>query len=626
MVSTLRERSAAGGHCQWFLGGGDRSFVCLEHRPELLDQCVHPIRGETGAHLVDPRPLRELDLGRCGRLERRDDLFVVEVAVGPGAEAVRLLRGHPERRRNDSGPLDEMGPQRLGTEILRQRLGLLGLEGVLGGRRADRFLDARVHCESPVASRVRREDLGEGQLREGVGLAELAEEAVCCALGIGPGQPAVHLEQDHQVLPEQLRFQHQVGVADLQHRPGDGRLVGGARVLAVGVALVVPATRSSDERHDRDHRHSTDEAWDPTAGREVSSHPSHPRACVRMRSRHSLRRPRASDVLGIWDDVGMRVNDWLVELLSSEPQVRREELSELRDAIDAEATSLLDASGVPVDDGPVVVSKSRLAQLDRCERSTVASWEATTPPEPPSVSALAGRALDHFVAQVLVGGRLRESSHDLRAALVAHGDHEALGRIDEWEGGDDGVEFDRCIDGLAAAVLDAWTGVDPSWAPRTQVPAVTALAGGRLRVSGVVDVELGGPHTTRPGVVVEVKSGAAAASHRHETYLYGLLVALRDGTAPAVVAQWYPGTAPAGVAVTIGVLEAAAERLLAGVRQWSRLLAGAPPSASPGVWCGWCRVQEDCDVAPVADGGKAVAVGDGDEAEYTPEVEGEQPW
>lgn len=335
----------------------------------------------------------------------------------------------------------------------------------------------------------------------------------------------------------------------------------------------------------------------------------------------------------VWDDGAVQVNDWLVSVATPDQRVHPDELGALRSALDADAATVFGAAAPPVAGELVTLSKSRLAQLDRCERSAVASATVVAPSDPPSPAALAGRALDHFVAQVLVGGRLGESAHDLRAALVAHGDHEALARLAEWEGNAEGAEFDRRVDGLAAAVFDSWRGVDPSWAPRTQTSVALVLAGGRLRVSGVVDVELGGDHTIRPGVVVEVKSGRAVEGHRHETYLYALLVALRDGAAPAAVASWYPGGAPAGTPVTIGMLEAAAERLLAGVRQWVGLLGGEDPTASPGPWCAWCPVRADCDVALVPDDGTSVVpAGDAAEAEcapeveYTPEVEGEERW
>ena len=155
---------------------------------------------------------------------------------------------------------------------------------------------------------------------------------------------------------------------------------------------------------------------------------------------------------------------------------------------------------------------------------------------------------------------------------------------------------------LAGAVADAWTGIDPRWAPQVQSRASVVLADGAVICSGVVDVELGGRGTGRPGVVVEVKSGTAAAAHVHEIYLYALLVALRDGTSPAVVARWYPGADPSGPKVTMGVLEAAAARLVAGLGTWTALLLGDPAQERAGGWCSWCPDEPVCTSAPARSG------------------------
>ena len=119
--------------------------------------------------------------------------------------------------------------------------------------------------------------------------------------------------------------------------------------------------------------------------------------------------------------------------------------------------------------------------------------------------------------------------------------------------------------------------------------------------SSVVDVELGGPTTELPSVVVEVKSGRPVASHQSEAYLYGLLVALRDRVAPVEVARWYPGSDVAAVPVSSGLLESAAARLQDGIRRWAQLVDGRPPEETPGVWCRWCPDAEDCpSVDPTA--------------------------
>lgn len=318
----------------------------------------------------------------------------------------------------------------------------------------------------------------------------------------------------------------------------------------------------------------------------------------------------------------MRVSDWLSGLDVPGPPVCPDEVDDLRRALDVEAARLLDAAGVAADADPVQMSKSRLAHLDRCERSAAAP-STLRPTEPVSPAMLAGRALDHFVAQVLVSDRVLEPMRDLRAAFVAHGDDESLACLDEWDGSDEGTAFALRLERLGAVAAEQWSGIDRIWAARSQVPVAAVFADGRLRVSGSVDVELGGPHSLRPGVVVEVKSGRPSSHHRHEAYLYGLQVALRDRVAPAVVAQWYPNSAPAGVPVSIGTLEAAAARLMHGLQRWLELLVGEEPSVSPGAWCEWCAVRDSCPVAdpsaPARDRGDP-----GDELDHRREAEGDE--
>ena len=75
------------------------------------------------------------------------------------------------------------------------------------------------------------------------------------------------------------------------------------------------------------------------------------------------------------------------------------------------------------------------------------------------------------------------------------------------------------------------------------------------------------------------------------------------------VARWYPGGEPAGLSVSLGVLEAAAERLADGIRDWAALLAGRPATEHAGRWCGWCPDRLVCPSSHAAgvDGRRADA-------------------
>jgi hypothetical protein len=309
----------------------------------------------------------------------------------------------------------------------------------------------------------------------------------------------------------------------------------------------------------------------------------------------------AADVPAVWDDVAMSVDAWLQTAPVGAP-IPDDELTALRHDLEDSVASSLRAvhDHLHPDLFPIRMPKSRLAHLQRCPRSALAHFD-----EPDrdltGVAALRGTALDHFVAHQLVAGRVREPVADLASMLIAAGDHASLEVLRAL----DPVEAAELLDPLAAAVAESWAGIDPSWAPRVQSRASVVLAERRCICSGDVDVELGGPTTSRPGVLVEVKSGRAAATHQDEVYLYALLVALRDGVAPGLAARWYPGAPPSGLPVTLGVLEAAFGRLEDSVRHWLGLLAGDTPRESPGAWCSWCPDRSVCPSAATgADDGR----------------------
>ena len=289
----------------------------------------------------------------------------------------------------------------------------------------------------------------------------------------------------------------------------------------------------------------------------------------------------------------MSVSAWLDQLPATSA-IPAEELEHLRGDIDRSVRDSLAELGDRLDQDrlPLRLPKGRLAELERCERTALARFLDESPPTP-GAAALRGTALDHFVAHQLVAGRVLEPVADLRSMLTVSSDWRSLDLLDELSS-DDAASL---VDPLAGAVAEAWSGIDARWAPRTQSRAALSLADGACSCSGIVDVELGGRGTDLPGVVIEVKSGAVAAVHPHEVYLYALLVALRDRAAPAVVARWYPGADPTALPVTLGVLEAAAARLSAGARRWAELLAGAVPDERGGGWCGWCPDRSRCPSA-----------------------------
>ena len=92
-------------------------------------------------------------------------------------------------------------------------------------------------------------------------------------------------------------------------------------------------------------------------------------------------------------------------------------------------------------------------------------------------------------------------------------------------------EYDRAeLRGLAVDQVTAFTECfprsRPAWRPRTEAQVRTELLGGRIVLSGKVDLSLG-----RPGekVIIDLKTGMPRPQHREDLRFYALLETLVIG-------------------------------------------------------------------------------------------------
>jgi hypothetical protein len=275
----------------------------------------------------------------------------------------------------------------------------------------------------------------------------------------------------------------------------------------------------------------------------------------------------------------------LGDLLSADvpAPVDPEELAEVRVDLEAAATraaALVDgheADGVL----PLRLPKGRVVSLAECERCALATSRAVDGDvDQMSPRQLLGRALDVYVEHEVVEGPIADPLEDLLSWLAARGELDVRDQVVA-------AADDLQLAPLAAAAR-AWSGLDAAWWPRTQASAAVHLADGAVRCEGRTDVELGGPLSGRPSVVVEVKLGRPHHGHLAEATHYALLVALRDGTAPVAVARWYPGGSLAAMDVTADVLHSAARRLCDAIGTWAELQVGRTPVERAGPSCAWC--------------------------------------
>lgn len=134
-----------------------------------------------------------------------------------------------------------------------------------------------------------------------------------------------------------------------------------------------------------------------------------------------------------------------------------------------------------------------------------------------------------------------------------------------------------------------------SWIPAVETPVALNLADGRVRISGKVDLALGRPPDK---VIIDVKTGRAAAAHYDDLRLYALIDFLAIGMAPRKVASYYLDSAEIHHEdITEGTLLSAARRLQDGlVRAIELKYAHSPAARRPSGICNWCTLNTDCDV------------------------------
>jgi hypothetical protein len=238
---------------------------------------------------------------------------------------------------------------------------------------------------------------------------------------------------------------------------------------------------------------------------------------------------------------------------------------------------------------PVRVSKKGLSQVVTCEAQLVADREVPAGVTP---ELARGSLVDALFRQWVTVGVVEDPVGDALAALAAEGDRD--GTVAFVVGLDPGERAGLAAEVTAhtAVVTGGWPVPSPAWLPRTQERLVVPLVGGRIVLSGVVDLALGDPAGESASVcLVEVKSGR----RRADLHFYALLETLRSGAPPFRVATYYTGTGELDAeAVPEELLVSALERVLVAASRLCRLASGAEPARSPNPECSWCGALPGC--------------------------------
>ena len=284
------------------------------------------------------------------------------------------------------------------------------------------------------------------------------------------------------------------------------------------------------------------------------------------------------------------VLDQLGATASQRPSFDAELRHELRAQLEHAVVDLADP------DAPLHVDKRALTLVHGCRRRAAAERAENT--FEPSVAVARG-AVAHKAVELAVWwrgvpepvvlvdeamARLEHDNHWLSDWLMTCADAERA----ELRG----QATDR-----VSKFIECWPPLKPAWRPVTESRVRVSLADDTVRLTGKIDLSLGRAEGTTAGkVLLDLKTGNAAAEHLDDLRFYALLETIKIGTPPRLVASYYldegrlvPET------VTTGTLDAALARTVDGIRQLAALPADptlAP--ARPGAGCRFCPLADTC--------------------------------
>jgi hypothetical protein len=247
----------------------------------------------------------------------------------------------------------------------------------------------------------------------------------------------------------------------------------------------------------------------------------------------------------------------------------------------------------------IVLSKSGLTNLHtRCEGLYLANALGEGVFQfslPLAIGKLVHKAIEADV----VGERLGEGELVQRALRrLQSSDPE----FDLFVGGLDGIERSELAGEAIRQVVLFRSTLPPlqkSWAPVPELRVKHELLGGRLLLTGTVDLSLGRPREDAPmegrRLFIELKTGIERPEYVDDLRFYALVATLRFGVPPFRVAtlmledgRYRPED------VTEDLLEAAARRAADAACKHVALLDRREPVLRAGPWCGWCPRRDAC--------------------------------
>jgi hypothetical protein len=147
--------------------------------------------------------------------------------------------------------------------------------------------------------------------------------------------------------------------------------------------------------------------------------------------------------------------------------------------------------------------------------------------------------------------------------------------------------------------LECFPRLEARWRPVAESRLRADLNDDRVVLSGKVDLTVGRAEGVRAGkVLIDLKTGGFAPSHRDDLRFYALIETLRLGVPPRLLASYYlDGGRLQQELVSEDTLAVAFERVVAGADAAVALRhEGREPVLRPGAPCRWCPLRVTCEV------------------------------
>lgn len=274
----------------------------------------------------------------------------------------------------------------------------------------------------------------------------------------------------------------------------------------------------------------------------------------------------------------------------SRPEIDPTLAGEVRTILEDAVSPSID--GMP-DEVTVRITKARVHQVLTCERHLLGRLGEAVGTSPDLVR---GRLLDRLFAQVVQGFGI--SNDPVKDALEAAAADRDDSLAEDWAtlSLNDQAEVDEIVRAAAGDLSSRWPRLPPNALVRLQETVRAELAGGRVVLSGRVDLMVGKPTATHVGTtMIDVKGGRWRFQDSFDAGWYAVIETLRHGVPPFQTGTYYLRDGALDlVVVSDDLLVQWTSRVADAAERLSQLAAGRNPTTTPNPLCPWCPALPTC--------------------------------